>query len=77
MLFWIATQRNWAPRGAETAQLLYNISRGWVTHNEVCDVFIFISLDVYFVVSTDERQSVVHISARVSVLGISLTIHMP
>ena len=28
-------QKNWAPRGAETAQILYNISRGWVTHNEV------------------------------------------
>ena len=28
-------QKNWAPRGAETAQTLYNISRGWVTHNEV------------------------------------------
>jgi len=28
-------QKNWAPRGAETAKVLYNISRGWVTHNEV------------------------------------------
>lgn len=28
-------QKNWAPRGTETAQILYNISRGWVTHNEV------------------------------------------
>ncbi len=28
-------QKTWAPRGAETAQTLYNISRGWVTHNEV------------------------------------------
>jgi len=28
-------EKNWAPRGAETAQVLYNISRGWVTHNEV------------------------------------------
>ncbi|OSX62210.1 glycoside hydrolase family 95 protein [Postia placenta MAD-698-R-SB12] len=25
----------WAPRGAETAQILYNISRGWVTHDEM------------------------------------------
>ncbi|CAK5262257.1 unnamed protein product, partial [Mycena citricolor] len=28
-------EKNWAPRGAETAQVLYNISRGWVTHNEM------------------------------------------
>jgi alpha-L-fucosidase 2 len=28
-------QKNWAPRGAYTAQVLYNISRGWVTHNEM------------------------------------------
>ncbi|TFK65990.1 glycoside hydrolase family 95 protein [Pluteus cervinus] len=28
-------QKTWAPRGAFTAQVLYNISRGWVTHNEI------------------------------------------
>ncbi|KAF8811090.1 glycoside hydrolase family 95 protein [Phlegmacium glaucopus] len=28
-------EKTWAPRGAETAQVLYNISRGWVTHNEM------------------------------------------
>jgi alpha-L-fucosidase 2 len=28
-------QKTWAPRGAYTAQVLYNITRGWVTHNEV------------------------------------------
>ncbi|KAK0199846.1 glycoside hydrolase family 95 protein [Desarmillaria ectypa] len=28
-------EKNWAPRGAITAQVLYNISRGWVTHNEM------------------------------------------
>ncbi|KAJ7472265.1 glycoside hydrolase family 95 protein [Mycena galericulata] len=28
-------EKNWAPRGAETAQILYNISRGWVTHDEM------------------------------------------
>lgn len=28
-------EKNWAPRGAYTAQVLYNISRGWVTHNEM------------------------------------------
>ncbi|KAJ7182665.1 glycoside hydrolase family 95 protein [Mycena crocata] len=28
-------EKNWAPRGAQTAQVLYNISRGWVTHNEM------------------------------------------
>ncbi|KAJ6466949.1 glycoside hydrolase family 95 protein [Mycena sanguinolenta] len=28
-------QKNWAPRGAYTAQVLYNISRGWVTHDEM------------------------------------------
>ncbi|KAI0339318.1 glycoside hydrolase family 95 protein [Trametopsis cervina] len=28
-------EKTWAPRGTETAQVLYNISRGWVTHNEI------------------------------------------
>ncbi|KAJ7705329.1 glycoside hydrolase family 95 protein [Mycena rosella] len=28
-------EKTWAPRGAQTAQILYNISRGWVTHNEI------------------------------------------
>ncbi|KAF8066795.1 glycoside hydrolase family 95 protein [Lyophyllum atratum] len=28
-------QKTWEPRGALTAQVLYNISRGWVTHNEI------------------------------------------
>ncbi|KDQ10794.1 glycoside hydrolase family 95 protein [Botryobasidium botryosum FD-172 SS1] len=28
-------EKTWAPRGAMTAQTLYNISRGWVTHNEM------------------------------------------
>ncbi|KAF9493689.1 hypothetical protein BDN71DRAFT_1449921 [Pleurotus eryngii] len=27
-------EKNWAPRGAYTAWALYNISRGWVVHNE-------------------------------------------
>lgn len=30
-----STQKTWAPRGAYTAQVLYNISQGWVTHDEV------------------------------------------
>ncbi|KAJ3542228.1 hypothetical protein NM688_g5996 [Phlebia brevispora] len=28
-------EKTWAPRGAETALILYNISRGWVTHDEM------------------------------------------
>ncbi|KAF9465864.1 glycoside hydrolase family 95 protein [Collybia nuda] len=28
-------QKTWAPRGEFTAQVLYNITRGWVVHNEV------------------------------------------
>lgn len=28
-------KKTWVPRGTETAQILYNITRGWVTHNEV------------------------------------------
>uniref|UniRef100_A0A0W0FSY2 Putative glycoside hydrolase family 95 protein n=1 Tax=Moniliophthora roreri TaxID=221103 RepID=A0A0W0FSY2_MONRR len=28
-------EKNWAPRGAQTAQRLYNISHGWVVHNEM------------------------------------------
>ncbi|KIL62802.1 glycoside hydrolase family 95 protein [Amanita muscaria Koide BX008] len=29
-------EKTWAPRGEYTAKVLYNISRGWVTHNEAC-----------------------------------------
>ncbi|KAJ8453411.1 hypothetical protein ONZ51_g13610 [Trametes cubensis] len=28
-------EKTWAPRGAQTAQYLYNIDQGWVTHNEM------------------------------------------
>ncbi|KAI8968762.1 glycoside hydrolase family 95 protein [Trametes punicea] len=28
-------EKTWAPRGAQTAQYLYNIEQGWVTHNEI------------------------------------------
>ncbi|KAF5366281.1 hypothetical protein D9758_005662 [Tetrapyrgos nigripes] len=28
-------EKTWAPRGAETAGVLYNITRGWTTHNEM------------------------------------------
>lgn len=28
-------KKTWVPRGAETALTLYNITRGWVTHDEV------------------------------------------
>ncbi|KAI0746485.1 Six-hairpin glycosidase-like protein [Daedaleopsis nitida] len=28
-------EKNWVPRGTQTAQNLYNISEGWVTHNEI------------------------------------------
>ncbi|KAH9896616.1 Six-hairpin glycosidase-like protein [Cubamyces lactineus] len=28
-------EKTWAPRGAQTAQYLYNIEQGWVTHNEM------------------------------------------
>ncbi|KAF8582540.1 glycoside hydrolase family 95 protein [Ramaria rubella] len=31
---WNYMEKNWATRGAETAKVLYNVSRGWVTHNE-------------------------------------------
>ncbi|KDQ23310.1 glycoside hydrolase family 95 protein [Pleurotus ostreatus PC15] len=31
----VVFEKNWAPRGAYTAQVLYNISRGWVVHNEL------------------------------------------
>ncbi|KAL4063679.1 glycoside hydrolase family 95 protein, partial [Scleroderma citrinum] len=28
-------ENTWVPRGAHTAEVLYNISQGWVTHNEI------------------------------------------
>ncbi|TDL26309.1 glycoside hydrolase family 95 protein [Rickenella mellea] len=28
-------EKTWAPRGAQTAQILYNITQGWVTHDEM------------------------------------------
>ncbi|KAG8783850.1 hypothetical protein FRC12_019297 [Ceratobasidium sp. 428] len=32
---WDYMAKTWAPRGAETAKTLYNITRGWVVHNEM------------------------------------------
>lgn len=32
---WDYMAKTWAPRGAETARTLYNITRGWVVHNEM------------------------------------------
>ncbi|KAG8722629.1 hypothetical protein FRC11_002668, partial [Ceratobasidium sp. 423] len=32
---WEYMAKTWAPRGAETAMVLYNTTRGWVTHNEM------------------------------------------
>ncbi|THH07152.1 hypothetical protein EW146_g9406 [Bondarzewia mesenterica] len=32
---WDYMEKTWAPRGSETAQILYNITKGWVTHNEM------------------------------------------
>ena len=31
----LSLQKTWAPRGAETRRILYNITRGFVTHDEV------------------------------------------
>lgn len=33
---WTYMEKTWVPRGQETARILYNTTRGWVTHNEVC-----------------------------------------
>ena len=30
-------QKTWVPRGEYTAKVLYNISEGWVVHDEVSD----------------------------------------
>ncbi|QRW13118.1 glycoside hydrolase family 95 protein [Ceratobasidium sp. AG-Ba] len=32
---WEYMAKTWAPRGAETAKTMYNITRGWVVHNEM------------------------------------------
>ncbi|TFK47366.1 glycoside hydrolase family 95 protein [Heliocybe sulcata] len=32
---WNYMEKTWAPRGSLTAQILYNISEGWVTHDEI------------------------------------------
>ncbi|KAG9087835.1 hypothetical protein FS749_002610 [Ceratobasidium sp. UAMH 11750] len=32
---WDYMAKTWAPRGAETAKVLYNVTRGWVVHNEM------------------------------------------
>ncbi|OCB90700.1 glycoside hydrolase family 95 protein [Sanghuangporus baumii] len=34
-------EKTWAPRGAYTAQVLYNINQGWVGHNEASKLNIF------------------------------------
>ncbi|KAF9042891.1 glycoside hydrolase family 95 protein [Panaeolus papilionaceus] len=28
-------EKTWAPRGRQTAEVLYNVTRGWVTHHEI------------------------------------------
>lgn len=38
-------KKTWAPRGAYTAQVLYNMSQGWVTHDEVsCSCLVWNTL---------------------------------
>ncbi|KEP50433.1 glycoside hydrolase family 95 protein [Rhizoctonia solani 123E] len=32
---WEYMAKTWSPRGSETAKILYNTTRGWVTHNEM------------------------------------------
>ncbi|KAG9098203.1 hypothetical protein FRC06_006651 [Ceratobasidium sp. 370] len=32
---WDYMEKTWAPRGAQTAKTLYNVTRGWVVHNEM------------------------------------------
>ncbi|KDN34548.1 hypothetical protein RSAG8_12351, partial [Rhizoctonia solani AG-8 WAC10335] len=32
---WEYMAKTWAPRGSETAKTLYNVTCGWVTHNEI------------------------------------------
>ncbi|KAG9004378.1 hypothetical protein FRB90_010942, partial [Tulasnella sp. 427] len=32
---WDYMEKTWIPRGQQTANILYNTSRGWVTHNEM------------------------------------------
>ena len=41
---YFVAKKNWAPRGAITAQVLYKISRGWVTHNDVSPLYKIIIL---------------------------------
>ncbi|KAG8889106.1 hypothetical protein FRB98_005721 [Tulasnella sp. 332] len=35
---WTYMEKTWVPRGQETARILYNTTRGWVTHNEMTHV---------------------------------------
>ncbi|KAG9003838.1 hypothetical protein FRB94_008480 [Tulasnella sp. JGI-2019a] len=32
---WTYMEKTWVPRGQQTAKILYNTTRGWVTHNEM------------------------------------------
>lgn len=43
---WDYMEKDWAPRGAYTAKVLYNITRGWVTHNEM-NIFGYTGMKEY------------------------------
>ncbi|KAG8729889.1 hypothetical protein FRC11_007826 [Ceratobasidium sp. 423] len=53
---WDYMEKTWAPRGAETAKVLYNITRGWLVHDEL-NIFGHSGMKNYSAKSTNYREA--------------------
>ncbi|CAE6473315.1 unnamed protein product [Rhizoctonia solani] len=53
---WDYMEKTWAPRGAETAAILYNITRGWLVHDEL-NIFGHSGMKNYSAKSTNYREA--------------------
>ncbi|KEP45114.1 glycoside hydrolase family 95 protein [Rhizoctonia solani 123E] len=51
---WDYMEKTWAPRGAETAKVLYNVTRGWLVHDEI---FGHSGMKNYSAKSTNYREA--------------------
>ncbi|CCO32224.1 hypothetical protein BN14_06278 [Rhizoctonia solani AG-1 IB] len=53
---WDYMEKTWAPRGTETAKILYNITRGWLVHDEL-NIFGHSGMKNYSAKSTNYREA--------------------
>ncbi|KAF8737327.1 Glycosyl hydrolase family 65, N-terminal domain, partial [Rhizoctonia solani] len=53
---WDYMEKTWAPRGVETAAILYNITRGWLVHDEL-NIFGHSGMKNFSAKSTNYREA--------------------